>query len=161
MTEKKSKKTTELMTLQKMFDTAAVGMLKQGKKSIEGNACRYRGGDGCKCAVGFLIPDDLYSPDIEGTSVFSSFKGPTASLYPDELDAALKLRETISHLIGHDDLRDLRIDLIDGLQDIHDSAESTGRQTLREEWYLDLKTMAKDFKLSTKSIDKVMEELKE
>lgn len=30
-----------------------------------GERCAYRGADGLKCAVGCLIPDDKYTPDIE------------------------------------------------------------------------------------------------
>jgi len=156
-----TKKTTEPMSLQKMFDTAAVGMLKQGKKSIDVNACRYRGSDGCKCAVGFLIPEGLYDPGIEGASVFTSMKNPASHLYKEALDTALKLREVISPLVGHDDLRQDRIELLDGLQDIHDGAKNAAGPELRGEWYRDLKAMARDFGLSTKSIDKVMKELTE
>jgi hypothetical protein len=31
--------------------------------------CSYRTTDGAKCAVGCLIPDDLYDPRIEGKSI--------------------------------------------------------------------------------------------
>lgn len=34
-----------------------------------GGACLYRGANGAKCHVGALIPDNLYSPFMEGTSV--------------------------------------------------------------------------------------------
>lgn len=27
--------------------------------------CRYRGGNGMRCAIGALIPDDLYQPSME------------------------------------------------------------------------------------------------
>jgi hypothetical protein len=29
--------------------------------------CRYRCEDGRRCAIGFLIPDEQYSPELEGT----------------------------------------------------------------------------------------------
>lgn len=31
--------------------------------------CRYRSPNGTKCAVGCLIPDELYTPEIEGAGV--------------------------------------------------------------------------------------------
>lgn len=53
---------------QKAFDTALNGLRNQGRRSLGGIGCRYRGKGGAKCAIGFLIPDDRYSEDIEGKS---------------------------------------------------------------------------------------------
>lgn len=47
------------------FDTALTGLRAQGRKSVSGEDCLYRGPDGTKCGVGFLIPDDRYSPDLD------------------------------------------------------------------------------------------------
>ncbi len=33
--------------------------------------CAYRGVDGCKCAVGHLIADEEYRPEMEGTCLDS------------------------------------------------------------------------------------------
>lgn len=33
--------------------------------------CLYRSPDGCKCALGILIPDDQYKPEHEGRRAFS------------------------------------------------------------------------------------------
>jgi hypothetical protein len=49
-------------------------MIEQGRPSrrvgINGTpSCAYRGENGTKCALGFFIPDDLYSENIEGTSL--------------------------------------------------------------------------------------------
>ena len=41
--------------------------------TIEETKCQYRGEDGAKCAVGWLIPDDLYHPHMEGKSVLRLF----------------------------------------------------------------------------------------
>ena len=48
-------------------------LLKQGQKSIneersreDGETlCMYRGDNGCKCAIGHLIPDENYKPSLE------------------------------------------------------------------------------------------------
>jgi hypothetical protein len=53
------------MTLQETFDKVCVHLLTQLQKSVflDSNgsmACAYRGPNGLKCAVGCLIPDELY-----------------------------------------------------------------------------------------------------
>lgn len=50
-------------TLQEAFDTAYLGVLRQGRPSrsspgSSGPKCLYRGPDGLKCAMGFLIDDE-------------------------------------------------------------------------------------------------------
>jgi hypothetical protein len=64
------------MTDQEIFDTVTTFLLKQGVQSINPgeyaihqNACLYRGPNGAKCAIGCLIPDTLYTSDIEGTGI--------------------------------------------------------------------------------------------
>jgi len=147
-----TKKTTEPMSLQKIFDTAGVGMLRQGKQSIILGSCRYRGYDGCKCAVGFLIPDDLYDPEIEGAAVariMVDCSGKNQSA----------LRSTLRNI---NMLTPDRVALLASLQRAHDDVHITGYagHRNREDWHESLTEVAKDFGLSTKSIDKVMDELK-
>ena len=55
-----------------MVATMTEQMAKQRKRSLRpasdhesGMVCMYRGQDGCMCAVGALIPDELYDPLIE------------------------------------------------------------------------------------------------
>lgn len=58
-------------TNQEVFDAVWNGLASQGfQRSIgyEGT-CLYRGPDGLKCAVGHLIPDNLYDTDLEGKTV--------------------------------------------------------------------------------------------
>lgn len=55
------------MTLQEAFDIASVGLLTQKYPSQNSSGeCLYRGPRGRKCAVGFLIPDELYTRSLEG-----------------------------------------------------------------------------------------------
>jgi hypothetical protein len=65
------------MTEQEIFDTVATHLLTQGKRAgVYGDPdkdqnptkffCQYRAPDNCKCAVGCLIPDNQYIPDMEG-----------------------------------------------------------------------------------------------
>lgn len=58
------------MTEQEIFDKVAVALIDQGKRSVsKSGACRYRGPNGLKCAIGILISDDMYRKDIEQTDV--------------------------------------------------------------------------------------------
>lgn len=67
------------MTLQETFDFVANHLLRQGCRSmleedLESGVmitCAYRGSEGRMCAVGCLIPDDLYTIDMEGSGVSS------------------------------------------------------------------------------------------
>lgn len=53
-------------TRQEIFDIAYRGLASQGfKRSKDGGACAYRDSNGRKCAIGWLIPDDKYTPYIE------------------------------------------------------------------------------------------------
>jgi hypothetical protein len=56
------------------FDFVMQSMIEQGRPSlnvgINGTlVCAYRGKNGTKCAAGLFIPDELYSENIEGTSL--------------------------------------------------------------------------------------------
>lgn len=54
-------------TYQEVFDAVYLGLASQDfKPSADDNgACYYRSNDGCKCAAGHVIPDDLYAPSME------------------------------------------------------------------------------------------------
>ena len=55
---------------QHLFDTMVNHLRKQQAQSHLGMAgCAYRGNDGLKCAVGCLISDDEYLPEMEGSSL--------------------------------------------------------------------------------------------
>jgi hypothetical protein len=53
-------------TKQEIFDTVVTHLFTQGKAAQdEDETCFYRAPDGCKCAVGALIPDELYDETME------------------------------------------------------------------------------------------------
>lgn len=57
------------MSHQKTFEIVAKHLLQQNARSTRHNKpgfCAYRGEGGYKCAVGVLIPDEEYSPRMEG-----------------------------------------------------------------------------------------------
>lgn len=58
------------LTAQEAFDSVARHLLSMTHQSHDGERCRYLNLDGNRCAIGCLIPDDVYSNSMEGTSVF-------------------------------------------------------------------------------------------
>lgn len=57
-------------SLQEVYDTAVAGLASQGfRQSKERSMCRYRSADGPRCAIGWCIPDDVYTPGMEGKSI--------------------------------------------------------------------------------------------
>lgn len=83
---------------QEIYDKVKAHLLTQNAKSydVENNMCMYRHPDGLKCAIGVLIPDDAYTPDMEGHTVAAM------ALYDDLWDMFPSfLRETfISSLLS-------------------------------------------------------------
>lgn len=64
------------MTKQEVFDRVKAHLLTQNRRSTIHSAafssyekCAYRGTDGLKCAVGCLIEDEFYTPDMESLGV--------------------------------------------------------------------------------------------
>jgi len=56
---------------QEIYNTVMNHLWHQGKQARDQKSCAYRTDDGLSCAVGCLIPDDLYKKYFEGLSVFS------------------------------------------------------------------------------------------
>ena len=104
-----------MRTRQEIFDIACKGLLTQMKKSEGAEKCLYRGPDGTKCAIGFLISDET-AADFNESSVGS-----------------LPFR-VIQNEIGLSGTRDNLYFLAD-LQAVHDSGEP-------EEWEGLLKALA-------------------
>jgi hypothetical protein len=63
------------ITAQTLFDKAVVHLFEQGhpayvhRDGLKTSTCAYRGGGTTACAVGCLIPDDRYVPDMEEHTV--------------------------------------------------------------------------------------------
>lgn len=57
-----------MKTEQEIFDEVLSKLRKQGKPSMRGFACLYRGPESMKCAVGHLIPDTHYLPEFDASS---------------------------------------------------------------------------------------------
>lgn len=98
------------MNRQDIFNTSVGELLKQGKKSVDGEGvCAYRGADGSKCAIGHLIPDSMYHPSYEGLDV-NGLEG--------QMRYFLRSASFANTLYGH---YDENKPLLADLQDIHDA----------------------------------------
>lgn len=96
-----------------MFDKAVAGLAEQGfQRSIaQDGLCKYRGPDGMRCAIGYLIPDDKYVPDMEFSSIARN--------------------NLVIHAIGVDLSDDSMLPWLTGLQRCHDHGHSTDSMCAR------------------------------
>lgn len=63
-------------SLQDIFDQVVTHLLKQNKQALAPNgACKYHTDSGLKCAVGCLISDDEYYPDMDNGLSISKITG--------------------------------------------------------------------------------------
>jgi len=61
------------MSPQEIFDTVAAHLFTQGRQAVSRDGtCQYRTEDGLKCAVGCLIRDEDYNPEIEDLPAFNT-----------------------------------------------------------------------------------------
>lgn len=124
------------MTNQEVFDKVAMHLLTQKRMAIQPNSqsCQYRTvvkeADGTettlKCAIGCLIPDDVYSPAMEGSRVYTLIRN----------------YNEVSNI-----LLDLNDNMLADLQTVHDC-----RTPLL--WKHELETVAHRYKLATTILEK-------
>ena len=114
---------------QRTFDYVRKKLEEQGCPSITiGGECAYRGLQGEKCAVGWLIPDALYNDAIEETPIGGG----------SDRQAAAAWAPIMTLLAG------VSNDLIDALQSAHDDAHSDGLPgSWRKEWRAEMRDIAK------------------
>lgn len=58
-----------MINRQEIFNTVVRHLHAQGKPCIVKGICRYRGPDNTRCAIGALILDEFYTPEMEGKGV--------------------------------------------------------------------------------------------
>lgn len=86
---------------QQVFDYVVTKLAEQGKPSVgQGGKCQYRGEDGCKCAVGWLISDKQYDHEWDKFSGMS-VDATTVSSVMDELGYSRSLLRSLQN--AHDD----------------------------------------------------------
>lgn len=96
------------MTPQAIFDTVTEHLFTQGRASISGPNCLYRGPDGTRCAAGILIPDEIYDKSMEGATIDSIVlgiprSGSTPHKFPEWFTKNVELISELQH--AHDQIR--------------------------------------------------------
>jgi hypothetical protein len=89
------------MTNQEIVNFVAEKLRAQNGSSTSHCGCAYRGENGRRCAVGWLIPDELYKPFMENEVVTQPI-----------------VRDVLKQLVS-----DEQIKLLIDLQDAHDSID--------------------------------------
>lgn len=115
---------------QTIFDIVATHLLTQYERSVKDEGgCMYRGKGNTKCALGCLIPDHLYHPELEDQSVHALVY--TYNTFtPSKKEAAITLLEGLPWVEDH-------VDFLLVLQSIHDDYWP-------EEWVEELVYVAKE-----------------
>ena len=109
-----------------LFEKVRNHLLEQGRRAAdEKGDCLYRGPDGTKCAVGCIIPDDLYDPDMEDCSAFEVKHG---------AEDVAKIRRIWKAVEDRLDLTEENKSLLQRFQRIHD-------QVPADEWEVALKAL--------------------
>jgi hypothetical protein len=122
-----------MLSQQQIFDKVSTHLLAQNKRSsfIKDSGqeyCRYRQ-DGLMCAVGCLIPDDKYEPEMEN-----------------QLVEAPRVLNSLTAIVDVKD--DEVIGLLVKLQEIHDN-------TSPPEWFEHLGSLAGRYSLNTEALFKI------
>lgn len=124
--------TTMLGTLRKqdVFDVIGWHLLRQGTRAtaFDGVKCLYRAPDGKRCAIGWIIPDEVYAKSLEFLGV---------------RDLAARLIETEHAAFARILYR--HMPLLRDLQEMHDAHQP-------HEWALKLRVIAQRHNLNAKVV---------
>ncbi len=121
---------------QQTFDRVITHLVTQGQRAYD-TGCKYRTSSGLKCAVGCLIPDEMYHPEMEHQSVRTLCNG------FENVNALMRSLTDNGSL-----------DLLYELQEVHDSSRSwneDGPGVSRGFWY-DAKKLADRFELTMDNV---------
>ena len=125
------------MDKQATFDKVVAALIQQNERSAirvdtddehSHEQCQYRGPNGLKCAIGHLIPDELYKPGMESKGI--------SALYTD-------YPEVFSHLLA---LSEQDRDFLIRLQIVHD-------EYAPEMWPKAFRDVADDFELNATVVE--------
>ncbi len=122
-------------TNQEVFDKVIAHLEVQGEQALSDNKeCRYRTSNGLRCAVGYLIPDDAYHPNLEGFSLGEDGHGPE------------QVAKVLSQL-GYSAENQL---LLCDLQKFHDNPDNWGGDPFSDYGQSQLLHIAEDYDLELK-----------
>jgi hypothetical protein len=111
------------MTKQEIFDRVKTHLLTQNERAASASGsdlgdCSYRivvGEKTLKCAIGCLIPDELYRPELEGTNISSP------AVQEVLIKAGVLDENTVPWIGGPVDDKDGKFTMLAHLQAVHDS----------------------------------------
>lgn len=115
------------MTRQEIFDKVAKHLRTQNKKAEGRDGCLYRAEDGSTCAIGCLIKDEHYAPELEQKTVESAV-------------VQFALQRSGLEVTATNEL------LLKALQHVHDMWQV-------DKWPSELAKLAIDYKLSTAALE--------
>lgn len=139
-----------MMTPQEIFDTASIAVLKQGQRATRNELCVYRAANGLKCALGHLIPDEMYKKEMEGNGAYTVVKK-----FP-ELPEYLRTNiELVKHLQNAHDMSDGYIATNEVFNDPTASYEMS-REGFRHNFITSIHNIAEYHGLSTAKFDEVV-----
>jgi hypothetical protein len=93
------------MNAQEIFDKVVTHLRTQGKQAKNtSDDCVYRRPNGLMCAVGCLIPDELYDPALEGATVADFFYDKPETETPKWREAALRIGKKFPLIKQHSGL---------------------------------------------------------
>lgn len=127
------------MIMQEIFNKVATHLLTQNAKAMapdDGGACRYRYGS-LRCAIGCLIPDELYGAHLEGRGI-----GVTDYDSATSVNRVLVKAKVLKRPLGEE--RKLR--LLSVLQRMHDGVAVTS-------WRNRLAQIAEQYDLNTDALE--------
>lgn len=96
-----------MRTAQQLFDTVVNHLRQQNSRSTNGDdACLYRDLQGRKCALGCLIPDENYLPDMESKTLSGLLRGDLLPIsLRDELTTHLRLLSELQNTHDYVDVQ--------------------------------------------------------
>lgn len=125
-----------MKTTQQLFDQSCIGLLIQGKQSMshgEQGVCAYNGENGCKCAVGQVLPEGIDTRIFEGVSLMTNVNNVRKERV---IKRRAKLLDALT--LGGVDVNDTQaIAMLSDLQQVHDYAYEEGdmfRRQLVRSW---------------------------
>lgn len=122
----------EQLTAQQIFDRSFLHLWKQNGQALNDCFCAYRTRDKKMCAVGCLIPDDVYHGDMEG-----------------------KLAVNLIHFPGISGLFGTDLEFLNDVQKVHDYFRESQTDTFRDYLVFHYRLLADMFDLSVSVIDEL------
>ena len=121
---------------QQIFNRVADHLFTQGKPSMNGMMCQYRGPKGTMCAIGCLIPDNKYNKNFDNMDVFS--------------DTSVKtMRSKYKRIFNSFISSKISDEFLERLQYLHDNCQTTIKGAFNKKYLKkELSDIAKEYELT-------------